>query len=175
MKILVTDSEDNKWVYSVSHLIESQCTNLQRALQAGTRNPAGEFPGNQAAAFASGSFSRACFQGPWLSLQSSESPLPFLLVDPMFSYDSWLLFVRLQQRHNFKAGRSLRKTSFNCVPSLYTELERWSNLFESSHSVRGRARINASPNMEIGVLSTGVFSHPSSGIPQMVIITSGSW
>ena len=71
-------------------------------------------------------FSRACFQGPWLSLQSLESPLPFLPVDPVFSYDkdSWLLFVRLEQRHNFKAGRSLGKTSFNCAPSLYTELAR---------------------------------------------------
>ena len=122
----MTDSEDNKWVYSMSHLIESQCTNLQCALQAGTWNPPREFPGNQAAAFAAGSFSRACFQGPWLSLQSLESPLPFLPVDPMFSYDkdSWLLFMRLEQRHNFKAGRSLGKTSFNCAPSLYTELER---------------------------------------------------
>lgn len=48
----MTDSEDNKWVYSMSHLIESQCTNLQCALQAGTWNPPREFPGNQAAAFA---------------------------------------------------------------------------------------------------------------------------
>lgn len=112
------------------------------------------------------------------SASSPQSPLPFLSVDPVFSYDrdSWLLFIRLEQRHNFKAGRSLRKTSFNCAPSLYTELERWSNLFERSHPVRGRARINAwSPNMEIGVLSTGVFAHSSRGIPQMVIITSGSW
>lgn len=56
---------------------------------------------------------------------SSEAPLSFFPIDPVFSYwrESLLLFMRVRQRLNFRARRNLRKIS-NFAPLLSTELER---------------------------------------------------
>lgn len=82
----MTDSEDNKWAPLMSHLIESWCT--QSSMCAPGWNP--EFTQgiswNQAAAFAAASFHVLASRVPG-SASSPQSPLPFLSVDPVFSYD----------------------------------------------------------------------------------------
>lgn len=58
--------------------------------------------------------------------------------------ESLLLFMRVGQRQNFRAGRELRKISSNNVSLLYSELEKRSNLSLSSHLVRVGATVNSS-------------------------------
>lgn len=150
MKIFLTNSEDNPWVSLTpwNDTAQSQC---ELRIEPGPHP--GDFLGTRHQPLPLALFHMHASRVPGSA--SSPSLCQCLPVDLVFSCRrvSLLLFMRVEQRHNFRAVRNLRKMSSNFPPSLYTELERWSHLSGSSLLVRGRARINSwSPNIEVRVI-----------------------
>ena len=108
-------------VYSLSHPKGSHCTHLQYVLQDETSNISFYLESTQRISWKLGS--NLC---PWLFFMRSlpgslaQCPVPSVLFPipssrSVFSCrrESLLLFIRVGQRQNFRAGRDLRKISSN--------------------------------------------------------------